>query len=416
MDTQQISAPSRAQSPVRGGATSASGGVVHSNARHHSHYTVIGNHLAQHRELTLLAVGLATHIQSLPAGARVGIKAIAERYPDSETRIAAGLRELEAHGYLRRTRERLPNGRVITRTVSYNQPRAAAAPTTAGPPTSGPTTAPEPSPGPRRPAPGSAATAPAPVPAPAPYPAPVPAQPSSTPGTTLADALQPHAEATASTSPRAAAPATPKPSAEAAAPPAHTRAGARAPLPRPQLHDGEHHRAAAVLLAGLRRHEPRMLLAEQDIRRLTPAVAAWLERDTHPDAVRHALTANLPESLNHPAALLAHRLTALLPPPLPAVRSTRAAERPDPLQNCDNCDHAFRAPAPGRCHACRSGLEARQATLTPSGRPARAPSAPDTALHGQASTATARAGAAQHDGRAPAGECGPPPPARHSHG
>ncbi|WP_330457559.1 transposase family protein [Streptomyces sp. NBC_00820] len=41
--------------------------------------------------------------------------------PEGATRIAAVLRELETRGYLRRTRERTPNGRVVTRTVSCNQ-------------------------------------------------------------------------------------------------------------------------------------------------------------------------------------------------------------------------------------------------------------------------------------------------------
>lgn len=111
MDTQQISAPSRASS-----------GVVHDNSRHTSRFTVVGNHLTQHRELSLTAIGLAAHVQSLPAGVRIGIKDLAGRFPESEARIAAALRELEAHGYLRRTRTRLANGRIVTRTVSCNQP------------------------------------------------------------------------------------------------------------------------------------------------------------------------------------------------------------------------------------------------------------------------------------------------------
>ncbi|MFH8517464.1 helix-turn-helix domain-containing protein [Streptomyces gelaticus] len=163
MDTQQVSAPSRAPSPVRGGATPTSG-VMHINTRHTSRFTVIGNHLAQHRKLSLLAIGLSTYIQSLPAGARIGIKTLAERFPDSEARIAAALRELEAHGYLSRTRERLPNGRVVTRTCSYNQPTRTAqrhpapaptpkprrqAPVVATPPlTRTPTTTPKPPPPP----------------------------------------------------------------------------------------------------------------------------------------------------------------------------------------------------------------------------------------------------------------------------
>ncbi|MFP3988538.1 helix-turn-helix domain-containing protein, partial [Streptomyces sp. E11-3] len=123
MAQQNSSAPSRASSAVPGRATRS--GVVHDNVRHTSRYTVVGNHLAQHRDLSLLAIGLAVHIQSLPSRSRIGIKFLAARFPESEYRIAAALRELESHGYLRRTRERLPSGQVVTRTVSCNQPGAA---------------------------------------------------------------------------------------------------------------------------------------------------------------------------------------------------------------------------------------------------------------------------------------------------
>ncbi|WP_406343043.1 helix-turn-helix domain-containing protein [Streptomyces sp. NBC_00648] len=237
-------------------------------------------HLAQHRRLSLVAIGLAVHIQSLPAGARISIKTLADRFPEGETRIAAALRELEAYGYLERTRERLPSGRVVTRTVSYNQPgaRAEAAP----PP------APEVSKA-RAHAITSADVRPTPAP------------PDSLPGAYV-----------------------------------------------PQLPD-----AAVDLLADLRRHDPRLLLSERDVHRLAPDVAAWLERGAAPDAVRRTLTANLPEPLRHPTALLAHRLTTLLPPPLPVPATTA---RPDPLQTCEDCDRAFRAPAPGRCRACRPDL------------------------------------------------------------
>lgn len=69
---------------------------------------------------------IGTHIQSLPAGRRIGIKALAAVFPESEARIAAGLRELEHHGFLCRIRERVQGGRMTTRTESYNHPEAAA--------------------------------------------------------------------------------------------------------------------------------------------------------------------------------------------------------------------------------------------------------------------------------------------------
>ncbi|MFE4332177.1 helix-turn-helix domain-containing protein [Streptomyces sp. NPDC056831] len=228
----------------------------------------------------------------------------------SEARIAAALRELEAHGYLKRTRERLPSGRVVTRTVSYNQPATDASPAAA------PQPQPQPQPRPVRPAPEP------PAPAPAPAPETAPAPPS-----------QPETEK-----------------------PAPTHVPPRPSLPQPQVPDLDRHRAATDLLAGLRRHEPRLLLTEDDVRRLAPAVAAWLERDAHPDAVRRTLVADLPEPLTRPAGLLAHRLTTLLPPPLPTAPAQEAVSRPDPLQNCDSCDRAFRAPEPGHCRDCRSDL------------------------------------------------------------
>ncbi|MGK5447930.1 helix-turn-helix domain-containing protein, partial [Streptomyces radiopugnans] len=60
----------------------------------------------------------------MPDGARVDIRTLASRFAEGETRIAAALRELEAYGYLPRRRERLPSGRVVTRTVSYDNPSA----------------------------------------------------------------------------------------------------------------------------------------------------------------------------------------------------------------------------------------------------------------------------------------------------
>ncbi|MEV6025434.1 helix-turn-helix domain-containing protein [Streptomyces sp. NPDC052036] len=279
MDTQHPSAPPHTQSRIAGNGHPNrgphSGGLVHDNTRHTSRFTVIGNHLAQHAQLSLLAIGLGVHLQSLPNGARVDIKSLAGRFPEGAARIAAALRELEAHGYLRRVRERAPGGRIVTRTISCNQPSAA-----------------------RRHADEPVCAA--------------PARPAAAP------------QKRASRKPLPAVPG-----------PAH---------PAPALIQ-----AATDLLADLRRHDPRLLLSACDTAHLAPGVAAWLERDTGPDAVRHALTDDLPgEGLRRPAALLAHRLTARLPPLPPFQPPVR-----HPLQTCDTCDRAFRAPVPGRCRDCR---------------------------------------------------------------
>ncbi|MEE4488763.1 helix-turn-helix domain-containing protein [Streptomyces sp. BE230] len=288
MDTQQIIAPSRAPS---------GGGVVHVNVRHSSHFTVIGNHLAQHHELSLIAIGLATHIQSLPAGAKVGIKFLVERFPESEARIAGALRELESHGYLQRTRDRLPSGRVVTRTTSYNQPPC--------------------------------------------------------PATRTAPVAKPGAKWTPSAAeqpPKSAHVALDSP------PPSPTPPKRKAPpLPRPKTPSPELDRTASALLLDLNGRATAFDLSEDDVRTLIPAVAAWLEREATPAAIRRALTGELPELVKYPVKFLGHRLTELLPPPLPP------AGRPplyDPMQNCDGCDRAFRAPEPGNCAECRRELAA----------------------------------------------------------
>ncbi len=129
-------------------------------------------------------------------------------------------------------------------------------------------------------------------------------------------------------------------------------------VPRPACNVPALFRAATDLLADLHRHEPRLLLSTGDAAHLAPGVAAWLERDVTPAAVRRALTADLPpEGVRRPAAFLAHRLAAQLPPPPPFRASAAPPAVRHPLQNCDGCDRAFRAPHPGRCRACRTGLQ-----------------------------------------------------------
>ena len=293
MDTGNLSAPPRAGARIPGKNHPSRercprpGGVVHDNTRHTTRFTVIGNHLAQHPELSALAIGLGVHIQSLPAGAPVDIKTLTARFPEGAARIAAALRQLEAHGYLRRTRERAPGGRIVTRTVSCNQPGHPGARADRRPPRE--TAADAPGPPARRPAP------------------------------------EPRA-------PRRKLP----------------------PVPRPALRSPALLRAAVDLLAGLRRADPRLLLSTTDTEHLAPGVAAWLERDLTPTAVRDALTARLPrEPLHRPAALLAHRLAEELPPPPPFRAPAPPPAVRHPLRNCEGCDRGYRGPDPTRCRVCR---------------------------------------------------------------
>ncbi|MET8938229.1 hypothetical protein ABZX28_14625 [Streptomyces rubiginosohelvolus] len=367
MDTQQNTALTRALAEVPGPLPTS--GVIHITFPHTDRFTVVGNHLAQHPDLSCTAVGIAVRIQSLPQGAKVGIKALAAHCREGEKRIAAALRELEAHGYLRRVRDRLPSGRIITRTVFCNRPAALLHPRRpAGAP---------PQPAKPEPAPAQAPVQePAPVPAPAPVqepaPAPVPApmqEPAPLPASAPAPVQEPapvpvcHPTAAPPAPELPVAPvAPPAPSAPLfvpRVPPPTAPKAPRRPLPRPGELTPELDRAATAFLSDLHRHAPQFTLSEDDVRRLVPGVAAWLERAVRPDSIRRTLTDDPPQPLKHPAKLLAHRLTELLPPAPPGVDDLAALDRPrprftvTPFQTCDDCDRAFRSPTPGHCRDCR---------------------------------------------------------------
>ncbi|MFF2534833.1 hypothetical protein [Streptomyces cyaneofuscatus] len=329
MDTSQNTALTRALTELPGPLPAR--GVIHIVIPHTDRFTVVGNHLAQHAGLSTTAVGLAVRIQSLPQGTEIGIKALAARLSEGEKLIAAALRELEAHGYLRRARTRLPSGRIVTRTVFCNQPTALLRPRVVA----------------QRPAPPQT---PPPVQDPAPEP-PAPEAAAAPQAPALPDVQHEEGHAPQDTAPPHNAPFVPL------VPPPTAPKPPRPPLPQPGELTAELERAATALLSDLRRHAHQLVLSENDIRQLAPAVAAWLERDTHPDTIRHTLTNDLPQPLRHPAKLLKHRLTVLLPPPLPGADDLAAPARPriavTPFQTCDGCERAFRAPTPGHCRDCR---------------------------------------------------------------
>ncbi|MEV7463373.1 hypothetical protein [Streptomyces rubiginosohelvolus] len=341
MDTQQNTALTRALAEVPGPLPTS--GVIHITLPHTDRFTVVGNHLAQHPDLSCTAVGLAVRIQSLPQGTEVSIKALTARCQEGERRIAAALRELEAHGYLQRFRHRLPGQKVITRTVFCNQPAALLRPRSQAP-VAAPAQAPIPAPA------RSQTHVPGPDPEPEPDPAPVRPVPPVPP------------VPTGTSAPEAPVPL-PAPPFVPLVPPPTTPKPPRPPLPQPGTLTPELDRAATALLSDLRRHAPEFTLSEGDIHHLAPAVATWLERDAHPDTIRRTLTDDLPQPLRHPVKLLKHRLTALLPPPLPGACDLAAPARPrvvvTPFQTCDDCDRAFRSPDPGHCRDCRETREHR---------------------------------------------------------
>jgi hypothetical protein len=351
--------PSRAvrpQPPVRQSATRS--GVTHIREYQPDRFTIIGNHLAQHRELSLTAIGLGTHILSLPQGASADIRTLVERFPEGRDRIAFALRELEAHGYIERVRERVDGGRVVTRTYAYNAPaltrdrRAAAAAAAAeasaadgasffaalppGPVSVGQGVSASPT--------GSADTVP-----PAASAAPVPA------GWGVGDTARAEDGVLAASDPTASEPTSP----ESAVPESVAS----------ESSGGEHHDRAVALLVGLRRTDDRLTLSRRDVRRLTPAVIAWFDNGASATAVHHAMTADVPALVEHPAGFLAYRLRELLPPPLAFLPEVSARDVPEaepspsyPMVDCaGGCNRAFRQPEGTWCRDCRAERDRRAA-------------------------------------------------------
>ncbi|SFM73066.1 hypothetical protein SAMN04487980_1004379 [Streptomyces sp. cf124] len=292
-------------------------GVLHVRHRHTERYTVVGNHLAQHPSLSATAIGLGVHIQSLPDGASVTIKALTLRFREGEMTIGKALRELENAGYLVRRRVPLGGGRIATRTFFLDHPGVVVRASVRGS--------------------GWEAATPVPSPAAGDEPEPRPAVgPVAVPGE--AEGSRPDSSP-ASVSTRRAAPE-----------PVTTPTG-----------------PAADLLARLRLADARLLLSERDVQRLAPAVETWLARAATPDQITRTLTAGLPSEsipIRHPASLLEYRLTTLLPPPLP-TRPTRTAtvappSRPLQMINCDGCDRGFRSSDPrALCRDCREHRDSR---------------------------------------------------------
>ncbi|MFD5148729.1 hypothetical protein [Streptomyces sp. NPDC058401] len=311
-------------------------GVRHANVRLTERFTVVSNDLIQHPEMSVIARMLGIFIQSMPSGTPIGIKDLAKRLSIGETSIAKGLRELVLFGYLDRSLESLPGGRIATRTVSYNHPRAATvAAARRGVAARGAHV------GRVSPGAGSGPVAPSVSVVDPPPPETEPAVPDAPASASAsASAVEPEAPESGVQCPAE------EPSEAQATPPS-----GGLPVPR-EPDDPGRRRLACEVLAGLRRVDPRLLLGERDIRYLAGGVEAWLERGAGVQALVSALTGRLPEGLRNPAGLIAHRLAAQLPPPLVPLPRAPAFVPPDPFVNCTECELAFRSPAPGKCKGC----------------------------------------------------------------
>jgi hypothetical protein len=335
-------------------------GVLHVRHRHTERYTVVGNHLAQHASLSATAIGVGVHIQSLPDGASVTVKALTLRFPEGETTIGKALRELETAGYLVRRRVPLGRGRIATRTFFFDHPGAVVVRVFER---------------------GSGGGAVAPVPARVPLPAAVPAPvvvPVPVAAAVDVALEEPPVVSSASEALPVSAPA-PVPVAvvesAGAAQPGPVSASGSTRQVGPESGTGPGPAGpAADLLARLRLADPRLLLSERDVQRLVPAVETWLARSATPDQIARTLTTSLPSQavpIHHPARLLEYRLATLLPPPLPTApagtATTPSRPQPLPLVSCDDCERAVRShDSVPLCRECRE----RRAGGTEAIRPA----------------------------------------------
>ncbi|GGW45608.1 hypothetical protein CP966_19835 [Streptomyces galilaeus] len=302
-------ADSQSNAPLRADAGAPNSGVIHVRTRLTTDFTVLSNALLQ-RRCSAVTVGVAAYIVSLPDGAPVTIAALCDHFTEGEILISRALRELELAGYLDRRRERMPCGQIRTRTYFYDVPGGVPDPEPDGWPER---------PKPRRPR----KPAPAVAPAASPIPAPVPAQ------------AEPVAE-------------TPVPT------PAPAPAPAALPDADPQ---------ALAVLSIVRRIDPRLVVSAREAAQMAPGISEWLASGLDGIQIAKLLTDGLPDRfLTRPAGILAYRLreTPLPAPPRPPMP---LAERPAfvPFQDCEGCYRPFRAPHPGRCRDCRTGVGLRAA-------------------------------------------------------
>lgn len=89
---------------------------------HKKRYTVIANRTIQDGRLSYRARGLLIYVLSFPDGSQLDATRLASATQEGRDAVRTALAELEAHGYLKRSKVRGPNGTIVTRCVVYEVP------------------------------------------------------------------------------------------------------------------------------------------------------------------------------------------------------------------------------------------------------------------------------------------------------
>lgn len=308
-------------------------------------FVIIDNALAQDHQLSFGARGLGTYLLSLPPGKKVDIRSLAEDNPEGRQAIAGYMNELEAAFYLVRTRAQGAKGQFVTTCTMHEEPQdPASLPVSLPKPWSKAKTGDAPQleavpdlvpvgefsqvgPNPGNPNFGQPN-----------FGEPGPGQPG--PGITGANpyGVKEPGERTSSSAREAEDPPTAG---------LGDSEGGGGDAPQQQEQDP----LAIAFVDGLpyRGRIPGPKQRAHLIGRVMAAFASgWTEY-----ALKKQLTADT-DNAKSMSAVYRYRLD---PENLPAVSepaTTVPAQHVIPLQNCPDCDRAFRSPEPGRCRGCKT--------------------------------------------------------------
>ena len=92
------------------------------SARPHLNYSVVHNELIEDKRISFKARGLLIYLLSKPDHWRSTTAHLASVGPDGIAAVKTGMKELELLGYIKRVRERHPDGRITTHTIVFDQP------------------------------------------------------------------------------------------------------------------------------------------------------------------------------------------------------------------------------------------------------------------------------------------------------